>query len=134
MFFIKIRRPPRSTRTDTLFPYTTLFRSDAIHRRGVDDASATGFEHLDHAVSAAEHRSAQRPFHHLVPHRGRDGEDIDVGLEYLDRHIGGIVVEDIEPARFGHHALDCRFVALLCGFLPVRPAERGYGKGGVSKW
>src|SRR3546814_10413342 len=27
MFFLIIRRPPRSTRTDTLFPYTTLFRS-----------------------------------------------------------------------------------------------------------
>src|SRR3546814_19776265 len=27
-----IRRPPRSTRTDTLFPYTTLFRSDAAER------------------------------------------------------------------------------------------------------
>src|SRR3546814_4355802 len=26
-----IRRPPRSTRTDTLFPYTTLFRSDVLH-------------------------------------------------------------------------------------------------------
>src|SRR3546814_6698926 len=26
-----IRRPPRSTRTDTLFPYTTLFRSDPLH-------------------------------------------------------------------------------------------------------
>src|SRR3546814_2792727 len=26
-----IRRPPRSTRTDTLFPYTTLFRSDRVH-------------------------------------------------------------------------------------------------------
>src|SRR3546814_11713966 len=26
-FFLMIRRPPRSTRTDTLFPYTTLFRS-----------------------------------------------------------------------------------------------------------
>src|SRR3546814_14905405 len=26
-FFVMIRRPPRSTRTDTLFPYTTLFRS-----------------------------------------------------------------------------------------------------------
>src|SRR3546814_5916042 len=25
-----IRRPPRSTRTDTLFPYTTLFRSDSL--------------------------------------------------------------------------------------------------------
>src|SRR3546814_14339778 len=31
-----IRRPPKSTRTDTLFPYTTLFRSHARHvRRGV---------------------------------------------------------------------------------------------------
>src|SRR3546814_8593308 len=29
-FFLMIRRPPRSTRTDTLFPYTTLFRSHEI--------------------------------------------------------------------------------------------------------
>src|SRR3546814_1600708 len=29
-FFLMIRRPPRSTRTDTLFPYTTLFRSSSI--------------------------------------------------------------------------------------------------------
>src|SRR3546814_7378599 len=29
-FFLMIRRPPRSTRTDTLFPYTTLFRSAAV--------------------------------------------------------------------------------------------------------
>src|SRR3546814_12458285 len=28
-FFLSVRRPPRSTRTDTLFPYTTLFRSHA---------------------------------------------------------------------------------------------------------
>src|SRR3546814_12152623 len=33
MFFLMIRRPPRSTRTDTLFPYTTLFRSDALNAR-----------------------------------------------------------------------------------------------------
>src|SRR3546814_16645898 len=35
IFFLMIRRPPRSTRTDTLFPYTTLFRSSvapAEHR------------------------------------------------------------------------------------------------------
>src|SRR3546814_9575610 len=31
MFFLMLRRPPRSTRTDTLFPYTTLFRS--VERR-----------------------------------------------------------------------------------------------------
>src|SRR3546814_3186752 len=29
-FFLMIRRPPRSTRTDTLFPYTTLFRSRGL--------------------------------------------------------------------------------------------------------
>src|SRR3546814_11908693 len=32
-FFLMIRRPPRSTRTDTLFPYTTLFRSLADEDR-----------------------------------------------------------------------------------------------------
>src|SRR3546814_16114509 len=31
-FFLMIRRPPRSTRTDTLFPYTTLFRSPFLAR------------------------------------------------------------------------------------------------------
>src|SRR3546814_15150058 len=33
-FFLMIRRPPRSTRTDTLFPYTTLFRSFRIRCAG----------------------------------------------------------------------------------------------------
>src|SRR3546814_2012800 len=38
-FFLMLRRPPRATRTDTLFPYTTLFRSDqrflvALHDAG----------------------------------------------------------------------------------------------------
>src|SRR3546814_10063083 len=37
-FFLMIRRPPRSTRTDTLFPYTTLFRSAAADRQAwIDD-------------------------------------------------------------------------------------------------
>src|SRR3546814_15557844 len=52
-FFLMIRRPPRSTRTDTLFPYTTLFRSghevwppqiscsngSAFHRRSEEHTS-----------------------------------------------------------------------------------------------
>src|SRR3546814_13757036 len=44
-FFLMIRRPPRSTRTDTLFPYTTLFRSgDRGAGRGLGrrDAAAGG--------------------------------------------------------------------------------------------
>src|SRR3546814_2406354 len=35
--FLMIRRPPRSTRTDTLFPYTTLFRSAPQQRRDQQD-------------------------------------------------------------------------------------------------
>src|SRR3546814_8517723 len=36
-FFLMIRRPPRSTRTDTLFPYTTLFRSEEDEMSAFDD-------------------------------------------------------------------------------------------------
>src|SRR3546814_18293749 len=38
-FVLMIRRPPRSTRTDTLFPYPTLFRSEADARAELDDAA-----------------------------------------------------------------------------------------------
>src|SRR3546814_6274097 len=37
-----IRRPPRSTRTDTLFPYTTLFRSQDAARRDLSSAHGGG--------------------------------------------------------------------------------------------
>src|SRR3546814_7782483 len=42
LFFLMIRRPPRSTRTDTLFPYTTLFRSGrpAVFSKGCDNVIA----------------------------------------------------------------------------------------------
>src|SRR3546814_12184858 len=46
-FFLMIRRPPRSTRTDTLFPYTTLFRS----RSGVHAQA----QHIDIGVEQPEH-------------------------------------------------------------------------------
>src|SRR3546814_18897787 len=38
LFFLMIRRPPRSTRTDTLFPYTTLFRSPPRADRDADQS------------------------------------------------------------------------------------------------
>src|SRR3546814_20029062 len=40
-FFLMIRRPPRSTRTDTLFPYTTLFRSAPRCCPSPDNAGAS---------------------------------------------------------------------------------------------
>src|SRR3546814_1577504 len=51
-FFLMIRRPPRSTRTDTLFPYTTLFRSHRSERRRQDDDDS-----LDRGASGARPRS-----------------------------------------------------------------------------
>src|SRR3546814_16838140 len=64
--FLMIRRPPRSTRTDTLFPYTTLFRSIArtfrrddrrqllidISRLVVEDAR-TGIQRVVRAILAS---------------------------------------------------------------------------------
>src|SRR3546814_3828700 len=53
-FFLRIRRPPRSTRTDTLCPYTTLFQSAVAGgspRRAAADAAARpatgGDDHAD---------------------------------------------------------------------------------------
>src|SRR3546814_5782231 len=40
-----IRRPPRSTRTDTLFPYTTLFRSGDVLMLGSESAGAPPYVH-----------------------------------------------------------------------------------------
>src|SRR3546814_21118558 len=57
IFFLMIRLPPRSTRTDTHFPYTTLFRSqngsyfiDMRDREGLDEVA----RELGHAVAAID--------------------------------------------------------------------------------
>src|SRR3546814_14710797 len=42
-FFLMKRRPPRSTRTDTLFPYTTLFRSPLVPHAGAEGAERDAF-------------------------------------------------------------------------------------------
>src|SRR3546814_13386931 len=39
-FFLMMRRPPRSTRTDKLFPYTTLFRSATVNQNGILNRSS----------------------------------------------------------------------------------------------
>src|SRR3546814_12602115 len=45
-FFLMIRRPPRSTRTDTLFPYTTLFRSSSLRIDNVPATDPSGYAGL----------------------------------------------------------------------------------------
>src|SRR3546814_10252613 len=45
-FFLMIRRPPRSTRTDTLFPYTTLFRSGPSEHKQAHVPGTAGREEM----------------------------------------------------------------------------------------
>src|SRR3546814_6469478 len=50
------RRPPRSTRTDTLFPYTTLFRSlhfELCYYQAIDYAIAHGLKHVEAGAQGA---------------------------------------------------------------------------------
>src|SRR3546814_16062257 len=55
-FFLMIRRPPRSTRTDTLFPYTTLFRSGESHIEQVGRQTELGGDpgEIEESVPAAD--------------------------------------------------------------------------------
>src|SRR3546814_6789161 len=59
-FFLMIRRPPRSTRTDTLFPYTTLFRSRRRTSRLATPVPAL-------AQLPRRSRAASVPPRHLIP-------------------------------------------------------------------
>src|SRR3546814_3468101 len=85
-FFLMIRRPPRSTRTDTLFPYTTLFRSDRSrfgysHCKGLGRNNDNQCRHhrlraerLLHGRRAAEERGRRPHRHHRAPAHPRSEE------------------------------------------------------------
>src|SRR3546814_18360202 len=73
------RRPPRSTRTDTLFPYTTLFRSNpVISKQGlsinpgqtVKQAVKNGMKLI--VVDPRKTESAKHAFLHIQPQPGQD--------------------------------------------------------------
>src|SRR3546814_17458307 len=67
-FFLMLRRPPRSTRTDTLFPYTTLFRS--FERGAVEpEADRVPGDHL-HSPKLVDCYGAGHGFSGLAPVRG----------------------------------------------------------------
>src|SRR3546814_3134848 len=80
VFFLMIRRPPRSTRTDTLFPYTTLFRSPAT-RPGHELVTAIYDPIIYDRIRSEEHTSELQSLmrisyavfclkkkKHLIPH------------------------------------------------------------------
>src|SRR3546814_20252840 len=96
-----IRRPPRSTRTDTLFPYTTLFRSAEtrprhdrliLHRKPGPGLRAGGPAGVSEMGQRDETAIPRLP-HHLFPHRIGDVGDHPAAPRRLTA-----------PAHFSGHA------------------------------
>src|SRR3546814_7777380 len=99
VFFVMLRRPPRSTRTDTLFPYTTLSRSDG--GAAGDDLEGPvvrpapvellGDGSVDAGVAGVEPHDRR-----VVLRRGEHGQDV------LQRHPSGVVEDGVGPAVVEH--------------------------------
>src|SRR3546814_6253771 len=68
-FFLIIQRTPRSTRTDTLFPYTTLVRSQGFAREGRYGGGDNAEGRQNHDVHL---RVTEEPEHMLVEHRSEE--------------------------------------------------------------
>src|SRR3546814_13829705 len=110
-----IRRPPRSTRTDTLFPYTTLFRS------GVDIAAMDRRQERD--FRRAAQIVFQDPFSSLAPHL-RIGEIVGAAL----RHVPGLTA-----AERAERVIRTPEEVGLAGYERPRPHQmsRGQRQGGA---
>src|SRR3546814_7098233 len=100
-FFLMIRRPPRSTPTHTLFPYTTLFRSGrcrpaaAVGRRTPDPSNPAQSGGQCHQVHPGR-------WPHCYPGGGcRDWRDAAVSAGQWHRYVGSGSGAGIDPLRAG---------------------------------
>src|SRR3546814_2450004 len=124
-FFLMIRRPPRSTRTDTLFPYTTLFRSP---EQILDPLRVVDARKLDENALVAL----------LLDDRLRDAGLVDPPADDLDRLVErvlatlgygffGVGEAEVHPVRDVHHEgrIDVRQLLSRCrGIGGITQAER----------
>src|SRR3546814_11924600 len=98
-----IRRPPRSTRTDTLFPYTTLFRSDRIARLDpIADRPGPdrGMAAVEQDIAGIDHAVLRHMYEHVARGVRRAHVDqthplvADAKLEFSDECVGDRWVGD----------------------------------------
>src|SRR3546814_6621887 len=96
-----LRRPPRSTRTYTLFPYTTLFRSDGAQFQLSGDAGLRfgddrGFVHVAGQVGQQDETNRAGPFQPFtatsLPHQGNNPGLGEVGYVYGDPQVDAAAV------------------------------------------
>src|SRR3546814_11263229 len=98
------RRPPRSTRTDTLFPYTTLFRSDEAEERPVaGEARRAAVEKPPVFAIAAPQPvdlGISRP---PAPRVGLDGQDRGPVVRSEERRVGKACVSTCRTRLLPYH-------------------------------
>src|SRR3546814_14884451 len=109
-----IRRPPRYTRTDTLFPYTTLFRSYFADQR-IEEGRLT-------RRGAAGDQDVEPPTHRLAQ-RCRDIAGVDERSHPVDRRLLSVTGPSDAAERVGGHIIVER---------QVRSEERRVGTEWVS--
>src|SRR3546814_1700347 len=103
------RRPPRPTRTDTLFPYTTLFRSWPFSAEGSRRRLESGLDL--HALSRDEHRALLIDLF----------DEALTAMDEAERHAGGFVADRV--------ALDFAAFWLYFGFgFDAAATERFMGR------
>src|SRR3546814_20925008 len=98
-FFLMIRRPPRSTRTDTLFPYTTLFRSDlALYAAKAEGAGVVREFRSEMRESAESRKSMLREAREAL----RDDRIIPFYQAKIDLRSGDVIGFEA-LLRWHHH-------------------------------
>src|SRR3546814_18168164 len=102
-----IRRPPRSTSTDTLFPYTTLFRSLAVDQEsGAADVGDIGRRHAHPApVQAVGQGGVQALFRSFVKERQQGALVVVVVVGLLFKVGADLLRRRIVPVGWNHHVL-----------------------------
>src|SRR3546814_15057115 len=116
-----IRRPPRSTRTDTLFPYTTLFRSTTLGIGGLFDLAGDHYGLPYHEEDAGQTFAVwgvgDGPYLVLPlfgPSNIRDaaGRGLDWYIDTIGIAAAAANVEEASYAASGLNAVDARFPPL----------------------
>src|SRR3546814_4637204 len=112
VFFLMIRRPPISTRTDTLFPYTTLFRSSFREQvRGrqplrhleavmlIRELAGDATARCAHQITLLDQVRLDHVFDGVACFADRRGEIVESGptaVETLDQHYQHLAVHQLE--------------------------------------
>src|SRR3546814_13246359 len=134
-----IRRPPRSTRTDTLFPYTTLFRSrNRTYCPHSVPPKRYAMEDARKLLSTLRGRYNQRELAEALGVTTRTMRRWEVGETEPPPYAADAIRQRLLPLAGSEEARDAefRFIDLFAGIGGIRMRSEGRrgGKECVSKW